>query len=255
MYRAYRHKRSTALLALLLLIGACTACAGASEGSEAEQIASDKATMEALATAIKAEQAFPPTASDLVPTATSTPTPTITPSAPPPVTPTMTLSAPRPPTPMVPSQSSCQVPVYSGFQSIHGVDWNTLGCPSAAPSTSVLMAKESFEGGQMIWREDYRQIYVRYDSGSWRSFSDSWNEGQPEFSCPDMGTQSPPVPGRGFGKVWCEQSDVREQLGWAKNEEQGFRGIVQDFLTGGHIIQMDTGRIFILYPAGTWVDR
>ena len=107
----------------------------------------------------------------------------------------------------------------------------------------------------MIWREDAGQIYVRYNSGSWIGFSDTWNEGQPEYSCPNIGTTSPPVPKRGFGKIWCEHADVRSQLGWARNEEQGFHGNIQDFLTGGHIIQMDTGRIFVLYPTGTWVDR
>ena len=183
------------------------------------------------------------------PPTTATAAPPNTPIAPPPLPGTATVRPPKP------EKAPCQEPVHDGFQGIRDVDWGALGCPSALPSINVVMAKEGFEGGQMIWREDNRKIYVRFSSGGWKAFSDSWVEGQPEFSCPDLGTQSPPVPGRGFGKVWCEQSDVREQLGWAKNEEQGFRGIVQDFLTGGHIIQMDKGRVFILYPAGTWVDR
>ncbi len=200
-----------------------------------------------------------------LPPITATAVPSNTPIAPPPITPSAAESntpiAPPPPrgtdTVQPPRQDKapCQEPVHDGFQGIRDVDWTTLGCPSALPSIDVVMAKEGFEGGQMIWREDSRQIYVRYNSGSWRTFPDSWNEGQPEFSCPDIGTQNPPVPVRGFGKVWCEYSDVRNELGMAKNKERGFRGSIQDFLTGGHIIRMDTGKVYVLYPTGDWVGR
>lgn len=149
-------------------------------------------------------------------------------------------------------QKTCQIEIDRAFQSIQDVNWTALGCPSAR-AASVWMGKEGFEGGQMLWREDRQEIYVRYSSGGWSAHDDTWREGQPEFSCPERGTTSPPVPKRGFGKVWCSNAKVRNGLGQAQSEEQGFTGIIQDMANGGHLIKTDTGRIIVLYPNGQWV--
>jgi len=40
-------------------------------------------------------------------------------------------------------------------------------------------AYEPFERGHMIWRDDTREIYVLYEDGSYESYEDTWQEGDP----------------------------------------------------------------------------
>jgi len=83
----------------------------------------------------------------------------------------------------------------------------------------------------MFWREDNDRIAVLYNNGSWAWHRDIWNEGDPEYSCPDTNTpaQSPPTPRQGFGKIWCTYPTVRRGLGWATDYKRGFHGAVQGF--------------------------
>lgn len=149
----------------------------------------------------------------------------------------------------------CRIALQDSFRRLSNVDWSVLGCPTTPASSGIWMAKEGFQAGQMFWRDDNEEIYARHAAGHWERFVNQWYEGQPEFSCPALGSTSPPVPKRGFGKIWCENPVTRDQLGWALNEESGFYGTVQDFETGGHIIQTDTGRTYVFYPTGAWVER
>ena len=104
----------------------------------------------------------------------------------------------------------------------------------------------------MIWREDTRYIYAVYDDGTWQGFIDLWQEGDPEYSCPDIApSDSPPTPKRGFGKIWCLNPPVKEKLGWAQGEEKGGSRSVQDFDRGVMIGTGFAGTI-ILYDDGTW---
>ena len=111
------------------------------------------------------------------------------------------------------------------------------------------MAEEDFQHGRMFWRKDNDKIYVLYSNGSWERYDNIWRERDPVFTC---GTQSsPPTPLRGFGKVWCTYSDVRQGLGDATNGEWGDYGAVQDF-DGGLILQTESGRVYTFYSDGTW---
>jgi hypothetical protein len=97
-----------------------------------------------------------------------------------------------------------------------------LGC-SYMDEMGVTTVQQSFEHGQMLTILGYydyysggaRTIYVLFDDGTAQSFSDNYQEGDPE---PDI--KAPPglyTPIRGFGKVWREGTGarVRERLGWA----------------------------------------
>lgn len=103
-------------------------------------------------------------------------------------------------------------------------------CPSGEASASGA-AEQPFEHGRMIWLEDVgvlsRVIFVLYDDGKFAKLDDTWTEGQPE-SDPSL---VPPAgllqPVRGFGKVWRENASVRDKLGWATAEEQGFDTVFQ----------------------------
>jgi len=104
----------------------------------------------------------------------------------------------------------------------------------------------------MFWREDSREIYVLHDDHTWRAFADTWQEGQPQG---DPGLTAPPglfQPRRGFGKVWREElGGPASQIGWAREEERGFTGVVQAF-GGGTILWSDLGTAYILYAEGYW---
>lgn len=102
-------------------------------------------------------------------------------------------------------------------------------CPRDAPLYSI-GAEQPFEDGFMLWVEAEEYIYVLFDddifSPRWMIYPDTWQEGEP--LC-DAGPIPPGYfqPQRGFGKVWCEQADVRDRLGWATELETGYDTAVQ----------------------------
>ncbi|MGD2079328.1 MAG: hypothetical protein PVH18_13170, partial [Chloroflexota bacterium] len=100
-------------------------------------------------------------------------------------------------------------------------------CPAGEAIASPA-AEQPFEGGVMIWLEATGSIIVFFEDGRWQRFEDTWAEGQPEND-PAM---TPPEglfqPIRGFGKLWREQPQVREALGWALGVELGFESMIQE---------------------------
>ena len=148
----------------------------------------------------------------------------------------------------------CLPPVHERFREVYDAEGEQLGCP-AAPPIGHLNARQSYEKGSMFWRQDTARIYVLYESGGWQAFPDTWDEDQPVFSCTEAKMGAPPKPQRGFGKVWCNESGVREGLGRATTEEVASKGNVQDFRTGGAILLTDAGETFVLYPTGHWTQR
>lgn len=96
-------------------------------------------------------------------------------------------------------------------------------------AVSPAAAQQEFEGGRMIWLQPENKIIVLFDhivAGSdapqMRVYDDTWAEGEPE-SDPEI---EPPAnrvqPVRGFGKVWRENLEVREGLGWASGPESAY---------------------------------
>lgn len=126
-----------------------------------------------------------------------------------------------------------------------------LGC-AREPEKQAQMAEQPFQKGFMYWRSDTRQIYVVMNTGRWAAYPDTWNEGDPN---PLVGG-TPPAgalePTRGFGKVWREQSGVRDSLGWATVQERGFNGVVEPF-ANGTMLWTDQRVVFVLFSDGTWL--
>ncbi len=152
------------------------------------------------------------------PTATATPPPTVTP---PPTTtpvpsPTATLVPPPIPTetPTVSQTLGCQTTIDPLFVGLF--DIRTMGCPTAAAARAA-GASEPFEGGFMIHDPLEDRIYVfgvrgaGGNGGEWVDFADQWEAGDPEFSCPQA--EQAGRPARGFGRVWCDNANVRNTLG------------------------------------------
>ena len=90
----------------------------------------------------------------------------------------------------------------------------------------IWAAYEPFEHGHMIWRSDTREIYVLYDDGSYETFTDTWQEGDPvELSGnPPSGLYAPV---RGFGNLYASQPQVRGRLGWATAPEAGYTLLIE----------------------------
>jgi hypothetical protein len=134
-------------------------------------------------------------------------------------------------------------------------------CPKAEPRTSAA-AEQPFERGTMVWSEVDDLILILFNDNSWRAFEDTWSEDQPEND-PSL---NPPTemfqPIRGFGKVWRENPDVRQQLGWALGPELGFETTLQDQGAGEGIsnitfLKLFNGQIAALtkrdISSGDWV--
>jgi hypothetical protein len=103
-------------------------------------------------------------------------------------------------------------------------------CPDG-PAQSSWAAEQAFESGRMLWLQDEngeKRIYAFYANQRYSSFLDTWTSEEPQ----DDPSLTPPEgkyqPIRGFGQVWRNEPQVREQLGWALGPEQGFDTLYQD---------------------------
>jgi hypothetical protein len=107
-------------------------------------------------------------------------------------------------------------------------------------------AEQAFENGRMIWLQgtDVEPSYpdtivVLYDEAispeDYRAevYEDTWTPDQaerdPELTPPPGRYQ----PIRRFGKLWRENADMRERIGWATAPERGFTGVWQPLESEG----------------------
>jgi hypothetical protein len=99
----------------------------------------------------------------------------------------------------------------------------------------------------MYWRSDKRVIYAVIKGGRWEAYGDRWVEGNPDYSCQ---SDTPGVPVRGFGRVWCDQSSVRNGVGNTTADEYAVDLTVQQFASG--LIMQTEDRILVFYNDGSW---
>jgi hypothetical protein len=139
-----------------------------------------------------------------------------------------------------------------------------LGNPTADAVLERWVADQFFEGGLAYWRNNESSpanyVYVLlYGGGAdetqgtvWLHFEDLWHEGTPELSCPQAEANGDLGPRRGFGKVWCEQTAVRDGLGSPLTVEQGANAGFQDFENGAMLWLARLGYVYVLYHDGGW---
>jgi len=150
------------------------------------------------------------------------------------------------PTPTPTATPACDREVDEKFD---GVWESELGCPlGEAQYDEKSGTWQSFDRGYMLWRDIIRKIYVLFEDdraggldrghGSAQIYEDTWwptppppADPQNEYTC-GVGTPSPPQPIRGFGKVWCDEPDVKEGLGKATVHEKPAALFVQEFDDG-----------------------
>ncbi|NWG19965.1 MAG: hypothetical protein HXY39_06520 [Chloroflexi bacterium] len=132
-----------------------------------------------------------------------------------------------------------------------------LGCPAPSPQIAVPAASQRFERGAMYWvssRYDRSgDIWVVFYDNSraslvWQLYADYWREGDPV-----SGGEQPPQglvePIRGFGKLWRENQQLRETLGWAVEPERADTATVQYFQGGAWAVyRAGVDRIYIMRP-------
>jgi hypothetical protein len=137
-----------------------------------------------------------------------------------------------------------------------------MGCPVAEASTAPIGINEFGPGPDydrfMLWFSSEQQIYVLLPDGVWEVHPDTWQEGDPTYSCnPLEGTTpfSPPLPRRGFSKVWCSSVELQETMGLVELEERLCQHtVLQEFAIGRLIACFEdaTIRYFRLLNDNTW---
>lgn len=136
-----------------------------------------------------------------------------------------------------------------------------LGCPTGQARTDPVAINEFGEGPEfnrfMLWFSDSRQIYVLFPDGTWQAYDDTWEEGEPTFSCNPLEGEpdSPPLPRRGFGKLWCSQPELQEVLGTVPREERLCQhSVTQPFASGRLLACFEdaTIRYFRILDDNTW---
>jgi hypothetical protein len=134
-----------------------------------------------------------------------------------------------------------------------------LGC-ATGPSDSTHYSHQYFQGGQMIYRNDLKRIYVLYNTdNAWEHFPDTYNEGEPW----QLKDHNPPAglkqPIKGFDRVWETYPRVLNRVGWALRDEVGvIGGNYQDFENGTALWFSHPGYLeayYLLFDDGTWAQR
>jgi hypothetical protein len=78
----------------------------------------------------------------------------------------------------------------------------------------------------MFWLQPAGQIWVMIVTGEgrgdWQIYEDTYTDGEPESDPELVPPEGMEQPLRGFGKLWRDNPDIREALGWAITPEFGF---------------------------------
>jgi hypothetical protein len=127
-----------------------------------------------------------------------------------------------------------------------------LGCPILAPGVDVPAATQQMERGLMIWYGRAAgppmltldpRIFAVISPGvgyTFQTYADNWVAGRD----PDTPGGTPPQPDlfppwRGFGKVWSEDADLRQRIGWAREAQaRPDRADVQLFDSGIMLVHL-----------------
>jgi hypothetical protein len=95
-------------------------------------------------------------------------------------------------------------------------------------SFDIIVAEQVFEGGRMFYLQPVDRIWVLVnaddtrESGVWMVYENEWIEGMPETDPTIVVPDGYIQPKRGFGVVWRDNEDLRDQLGFALDPETGF---------------------------------
>ncbi len=117
---------------------------------------------------------------------------------------------------------------------------------------------QDFEGGRAYryapdpsYPADQRgTVYVIYNDGEWVTYPDNWDSSQPSNDPNLVVPNGRYQPVDSIGKVWRENTDVRDRLGWAYEPQSKFLGRFQSYLVQQGVPSGDTHFFFIDH--GKW---
>ena len=130
------------------------------------------------------------------------------------------------PTPEPEEAASGPTPLPEGFPPIVEAD--------------VQVAEQVFENGRMMWVQPVNQIWVMTiedeGRGQWVVYPDTFDEtvdieSDPNLEVPEGRFE----PTRGFGKLWRENPDIQELLGWGLTPEFGYISRYR-YVPGGEMV-------------------
>jgi hypothetical protein len=136
-----------------------------------------------------------------------------------------------------------------------------LGCPLADASFDPVAINEFGTGPEfdrfMLWFSSENQIYVLLPNKVWQVYPDTWTEEQPTFTCNPLDGEatSPPLPRRGFNKVWCTVEGLQAAMGTVEREERLCQHTVTQPFEQGRLIacyEDATIRFFRIMDNGAW---
>lgn len=218
-----------ALLPLIFLLAAC--------GGEDEPTPTPTASL------------IPPTApptvvSPVLPTATVTPAVAVSPLQPSTATITsaQAAGAAMSTTGVVSPPVALDCPIQPDLDIAGYPALNELGCPLEVAVFDAVGINEfgtELEPDRfMLWLSNEKQIYVLLPDGAYAVYPDTWTEEQPTFTCNPLGgpEESPPLPRRGFGKVWCTVDGLAAIMGPVPREERLCQHTVMQRFEDGRLL-------------------
>lgn len=138
-----------------------------------------------------------------------------------------------------------------------------MGCATEAAIFDPIAINEFGPADQptnrfMLWFSHEQNIYVLLPDGSYQTYEDTWEEGvDPTYPCNPSGGEedSPPLPRRGFGKLWCSSAELQAILGTVPREERLCQyAVLQRFERGRLLACFEdaTIRYFRILDDGRW---
>jgi hypothetical protein len=116
------------------------------------------------------------------------------------------------------------------------------GTPDPRPTATtgrISVAEEVFENGRMFYIQPLDQIWVMVITGEghgdWSIYPDTFEEGDAEVDPSLVPPDGMYQPERGFGKLWRDNPEVREALGWAVTPEFGYESSYR-YQPGGEMV-------------------
>jgi hypothetical protein len=97
-------------------------------------------------------------------------------------------------------------------------------CPTETHA-QLYIAQQTFEHGFVFWISTQKVIWVLFAdnddlmTGEWRSYEDTFQEGEAEADLTLTQPANLYQPRRGFGKLWRNTPEVKSRLGWGTTPE------------------------------------